>query len=54
LIIARAVVDHVHVLLGYKPVHRVCDIMRDLKANSSKPAFDKFEGLKAIIRMDVL
>jgi REP element-mobilizing transposase RayT len=54
LIIARAVVDHVHVLLGYKPVHRVCDIMRDLKANSSKAAFDQFERLKEIIRMDVL
>ena len=54
LIIARAVVDHVHVLLGYKPTHCVSGVVRDLKSNSAKVAFEKFSRLPEIIKMDVL
>lgn len=54
LISVRAVVDHVHVLIGFRPSHRVSDIVRDLKSNSSMCAFETFSRLKEIIRMDVL
>jgi putative transposase len=54
LIDARAIVDHVHVLLGFKPTHRVSDIVRDLKANTSKAAFETFSQLRDVINMDVL
>jgi len=30
------VADHVHVLAGLKPSHRLSDVMRDLKADSSR------------------
>lgn len=28
--------DHIHVLIGYKPIHAISDIMRELKSQSSK------------------
>jgi putative transposase len=29
------VADHVHLLVGLKPTHRICDFLRDLKKSSS-------------------
>jgi REP element-mobilizing transposase RayT len=28
--------DHVHILTGMKPTHRVCDVVCDIKSGSSK------------------
>jgi len=44
--------DHVHLLLGLKPTHRISDVMREIKKSSSKwvhetiglPAFQWQEG----------
>jgi putative transposase len=54
LIVARAAVDHVHVLLGMRPTQAVSDIVRNLKSNSSAAAFATFSRLGEIIKMDVL
>ncbi len=27
--------DHIHILMGLKPTHRLADVMREIKANSS-------------------
>lgn len=54
LIQGRAVVDHAHVLVGFKPVQRISDIVRDLKTNTSKAAFETFSELVRIIQTDVL
>ena len=54
LFVAKASVDHVHVLLGMRPTQAVSDVVRDLKTNSSAAAFATFSSLSEIIRMDVL
>jgi len=54
LFVARAAVDHMHVLLGMRPMQSVSDVVRDLKANSSAAAFATFSRLSEIIKMDVL
>lgn len=30
------IVDHVHLLIGLKATHRLCDVLRDIKVSSSK------------------
>ena len=30
------VADHVHMLVGLKPTHRLCDVLRDIKQTSSE------------------
>ncbi len=35
--------DHVHLLVSLKPVHRIADVMRDLKKDSSTWAAENFE-----------
>ena len=37
------VADHVHVLASLRPVHRIADVMRDLKKDSSTWASANFE-----------
>ena len=36
--------DHVHLLLGMKPTHRVSDFMRELKKSSSKWVHDEIQS----------
>ena len=50
----RAAVDHIHVLVGMRPIHAVSDVVRDLKSNSSAAAFATFSRLSEIIKMEVL
>jgi len=53
--VARAAVDHMHVLLGMRLVQAaVSDVVTDLKSNSSAAAFATFSRLDEIITMDVL
>ena len=54
LFVAKAAVDHVHVLLGMRPTQAVSDVVRDLKTNSSAAAFATFSRLSEIIKMDAL
>jgi putative transposase len=54
LFVARAAVDHMHVMLGMRPTQAVSDVVRDLKSNSSAAAFATFSRLGEIIKMDVL
>ena len=54
LFVARAAVDHMHVLLGMRPTQAVSDVVRDLKSNSSAADFATFSRLSEIIKMDVL
>jgi len=54
LFVARASVDHMHVLLGMRPTQAVSDVVRDLKSNTSAAAFSTFSRLKEIVKMDVL
>lgn len=54
LFVAKAAVDHMHVLLGMKPTQAVSDVVRDLKTNSSAAAFATFSRLSEIIKMNVL
>jgi REP element-mobilizing transposase RayT len=54
LFIAKAAVDHMHVLLGMRPTQAVSDVVRDLKTNSSAAAFATFSRLSEIIKTDVL
>jgi len=54
LFVAKAAVDHVHVLLGMRLTQAVSDVVRDLKTNSSAAAFATFSRLSEIIKMDVL
>jgi REP element-mobilizing transposase RayT len=35
--------DHVHLLASLRPVHRIADVLRDLKKDSSTWAKDNFE-----------
>jgi REP element-mobilizing transposase RayT len=39
------VADHVHMLLGLKATHRLCDVLRDMKHSSSKWVHDAI-GIK--------
>ena len=54
LIVARAAVDHMHVLIGMRPTQAVSDAVRDIKSHSSATAFATFSRLSEIIKMDVL
>lgn len=42
-IVAGGVEDHVHMLVTLKPVHRVSDVLRDLKKSSSTWVHDEIE-----------
>ena len=42
-IVAGGVDDHVHMLVTLKPVHRVSDVLRDLKKSSSTWVHDEIE-----------
>lgn len=35
-VVVGGVVDHIHILAGLKPAHRLCDIMREVKSESSR------------------
>ena len=39
------IADHVHLLIGLKATHRLCDVLRDLKHSSSKWAHETI-GIK--------
>ena len=41
--IVGGVADHVHLLASLRPVHRIADVMRDLKKESSNWAKDNFD-----------
>ncbi len=41
--IVGGVKDHVHLLASLRPMHRVADVMRDLKKNSSNWVKDNFD-----------
>ena len=41
--IVGGVADHVHLLVSLRPVHRIADVMRDLKKESSKWAKENFD-----------
>ena len=41
--IVGGVADHVHLLVSLRPVHRIADVMRDLKKDSSNWAKDNFD-----------
>ena len=41
--IVGGVADHVHLLGSLRPVHRIADVMRDLKKESSNWAKDNFD-----------
>ena len=41
--IVGGVADHVHLLVSLRPVHRIADVMRELKKESSNWAKDNFE-----------
>lgn len=38
--------DHVHLLVGFRPIHRIADLMRELKKESSKWVHQEF-GVEA-------
>src|SRR4030095_15436206 len=54
LFVAKAAVDHMHVLLGMRPTQAVSDVVRDLKTNSSAAAFATFSRLARCSKCDVL
>jgi REP element-mobilizing transposase RayT len=35
--------DHVHILASLRPVHRIADVLRDLKKESSRWVHEKFD-----------
>ena len=41
--IVGGVADHVHLLTSLRPVHRIADLMRDMKKDSSTWAKDNFD-----------
>jgi putative transposase len=41
--IVGGVTDHVHMLASLRPVHRIADVLRDLKKDSSTWAKDNFD-----------
>ena len=41
--IVGGVADHAHLLVSLRPVHRIADVMRDLKKESSNWAKDNFD-----------
>jgi REP element-mobilizing transposase RayT len=36
--------DHVHILASLRPVHRIADVLRDLKKESSRWVHEKFDS----------
>jgi REP element-mobilizing transposase RayT len=52
--VARAAVDHMHVLLGMRLAQAAVSDVVTLKSNSSAAAFATFSRLDEIIKMDVL
>ena len=54
LLVAKAAVDHMHVLLGMRPTQAVSDLVRDLKTNSSAAAFATFSHFVEITKMNAL
>jgi len=41
--IVGGVADHVHILASLRPVHRISDVLRDMKKDSSTWAKDNFD-----------
>jgi REP element-mobilizing transposase RayT len=50
LFVPGASVDHLHVLLGMRPMPAVSDVVRDIESNSSAVAFPTFSSLSEIIK----
>ena len=44
-LVVGGVSDHVHLLVGLKPTHNVADVMRELKAVSSRWVHDEIKAL---------